>query len=98
MSGQAKKVLDCPMEDNDSGADTIRGYLIALLEESWRWGEDWVKRPFGNSGWQYDLYEALAKAGFIDGEFDAEDGYATEVDERAGHKLIADAIQELAKP
>lgn len=32
-------VLNCPMEDNDSGANTIRGYLIALLTTLWEEGE-----------------------------------------------------------
>lgn len=71
----ALEILDTPMEPNDSGATTVRGYLIALLAAVWEHGEDFSgKRPFGNSGWTWDLYGALVKAGHIDGTFD-EDGY-----------------------
>lgn len=94
----AQDVLDCPMRDNDAGADTVRTYLVALLSEVWRHRECFGgKRPFGNSGWQYELYTALAQRGYITGEFD-EDGYLDDVDSDAGDRLIADAIQYLAQP
>lgn len=56
---------------------TIRSYLQELLTTLWREGEGFSsKRPFGNSGWKYELYEALVKGGAIEGEIDFE-GYAT---------------------
>lgn len=92
----AADVLACPMDDNDAGVDTIRGYLAALLAELWRWGDGFSsKRPFGNSGWEHDLYGALAKQGYITGKFD-EDGYLEEVDEDAGNRLIKAAIAWIA--
>lgn len=88
-------VLACPMDDNDAGADTIRTYLVALLEQLWKWGEEFGgKRPFGNSGWEYELYTPLAKAGFISGTFDS-DGYVDEMDSDAGRALITAAIKHL---
>lgn len=88
-------VLACPMADNDAGADTIRTYLVALLAELWKHGECFGgKRPFGNSGWEYELYGALAKAGFIAGTFD-EDGYVDEMDTDAGRSLITAAIESM---
>lgn len=91
------QVLALPLDPgNDSGADTVRGYLVALLAEVWRHGEGFGgKRPFGNSGWQYDLYRPLLKAGYITGSLD-EDGYVEDVDDRAGDRLIAEAIESLA--
>jgi hypothetical protein len=87
-------VLACPMDDNDAGADTIRAYLVALLAELWKQGEGFGgKRPFGNSGWEYELYGALAKAGYVKATFD--DGYLDDVDIKAGDRLIAAAIESL---
>jgi hypothetical protein len=93
-------VLATSPGDNDSGADTIRGYLAALLRELWTDGEGFSgKRPFGNSGWEWDLYAALVRAGFVAGTFD-EDGYledlprASQDDARA---LIAAAIARLGE-
>lgn len=54
--------------DSDAGDDlTVRGYLRELLATLWSEGESFSgKRPFGNSGWEYDLYKPLGKAGMID--------------------------------
>lgn len=90
-------ILDVKMEANDSGATTIRGYLTALLLRLWEEGEGFSgKRPFGNSGWGYDLYQPLIKEGFIEGSLD-EDGYIEECDDDAGFKLIKKAIKQLMK-
>ena len=91
----SEQVLACPMQDNDADAATIRDYLISLVAEVWSEGEGFSgKRPFGDSGWEYEIYVALLKAGMVDGELD-EDGYVEEVDEPAANKLIADAIESL---
>jgi hypothetical protein len=43
--------------NSDIGEVTIREYLRTLLSELWREEESFNgKRPFGNSGWQYDVY------------------------------------------
>lgn len=55
-------ILRLPMQPNDSGAITIGGYLQALLARLWTDGEGFSgKRPFGNSGWEDDLLEALSE-------------------------------------
>lgn len=57
-----ESILDTPMYPNDANAETIRDYFKALLslllvkEEGFN-----SKRPFGSSGWKYDLYAALLK-------------------------------------
>lgn len=52
---------------SDVGSGTIREYLHALLLAVWEEGEGFSgKRPFGNSGWEFDLYVPLAKEGFLD--------------------------------
>ena len=52
------------MTKNDAKAKTVREYLKMLLERLWEEGEGFSgKRPFGNSGWEYDLYAALEEKG-----------------------------------
>ncbi|WP_043654555.1 hypothetical protein [Nocardia thailandica] len=90
------EILELPLEPgNDSGADTIRGYLIALLAEVWKYTEGFSgKRPFGNSDWVWDLYAALGRGGAVPITFD-EHGYVDKVDTRECDRLIAAAIREL---
>lgn len=55
-------VLDCPMdpEANDAGASSVREYLAKIIQEVWMWEDSFSgKRPFGNSGWKWDVYQAL---------------------------------------
>jgi hypothetical protein len=89
------EILALPMTENDAGAKTIREYLIRLLWEIWTEGEGFSgKHPFGNSGWQYDVYKTLLDAGVIVGKLD-EDGYIEEVDTARGDVLIRQAIISL---
>lgn len=77
---------------------TIREYLVELLTHLWIEGESFSgKRPFGNSGWQSDLYAPLIRAGVISGTFD-EYGYIYQCDEDAGNAAIQRAIAHLAEP
>lgn len=93
----ARQVLNLPLPPNDAEAATIRDYLIALLALVWTDRECFNgKRPFGNSGWQYELYPALITAGLVAGQLD-EDGYVKEVDRQAADALIGAAIRELAR-
>lgn len=86
------KILDLPMQENDAGAATVRDYLRKLLSTLWREEESFSgKRPFGNSGWQHEVYAALVKGGAVKGRFDP-DGYLEDVDQEAADKLIQDAI------
>jgi hypothetical protein len=71
---------------------TIRSYLKELLKTLWREGEGFSgKRPFGNSGWQYEIYAALIKNGFIDGALDM-DGYVEGINEKEADELIQNLI------
>jgi hypothetical protein len=93
-----QEVLDTPMGPNDSGATTIRGYLKALLTAVWRKEEGFSgKRPFGNSGWVYDVYQAMVKAGHVPGKLD-QDGYMEHMTRDAKEQadnMIAAAIASL---
>ncbi|MEV4575923.1 hypothetical protein AB0K16_22025 [Nonomuraea jabiensis] len=91
-------VLAVKMQPNDADAETIRDYLVSLVEVVWNEKEGFSgKRPFGNSGWDWDLYETLVRADFIDGLI--EDGdYLEEFDREAGDRLIRLAIKDLRRP
>lgn len=79
-----KDALNLRFEECDAGDNiTVRDYLRRLLEELWCEKECFSgKRPFGNSGWDYDLYTILIVNGFIKGELD-EDGYIKRIDSDA---------------
>lgn len=88
-------ILAIPMGDNDIEAQTVGEYLRALLSTLWQEDEGFSgKRPFGNSGWKWDVYTALVKAGVVGGAFD-EDGYLDGCDEEAADRLILSAIGEM---
>lgn len=103
-STEAMAVLDLPMGQNDADAATVRGYLKALLTKLWNEGEGFSgKRPFGNSGWEYDLYFPLVKAGRVAGELetyethggDERESLARIDDKDAANELIFEAIDQL---
>lgn len=103
MTVDIQAVLDCPMQENGSGADTIKGYLKALLFTLWDEGEGFSgKRPFGNSGWDSDIAFALVRGKFIKGRItsEMEDGeivneYLDDADYPLMNKLILRAIEAL---
>ncbi len=77
-----------------TGPITIRDYLKKLLKTLWLQQEEFSgKRPFGDSGWTYDLYSPLVQHGFIKGTI--EDGYLEEFDQDHADKLIMELIEAL---
>lgn len=89
------EVLDLTVEHYSLGTLTVREYLIGLLKELWDQKEGFSgKRPYGDSGWECDLYIPLIKAGLIHGHVDDE-GYLAEVDDDEGDRVIAAAIGRL---
>ena len=92
-----QSILDIPMRENDAGAATIRDYLIKLLTVLWEEDEGFSgKRPFGNSGWSWDLLQPLVTAGVLNGTLDEDGiGQLDHDEEDRGHRLIAAAIISL---
>lgn len=90
------EILALPMQENDSGTETVKGYLVALLHELWDKEDGFSgKRPFGNSGWPLDLVQPLIRAGLVVGTFD-EEGYLEEFDDwTTANRLIKEAINAL---
>lgn len=92
----ATDLLDIRMGENDADASTIRDYLKKLLSTLWDEGEGFsAKRPFGNSGWEYDLYKALAIAGVIKGVIEDGDVDLYEDQQVKANAAIRAAIQAL---
>jgi hypothetical protein len=90
-----QQVLDLPLPNDDSGTLTVRSYLIALLMKVWREGADFNgRRPFGYSGWRYDVYAPMIRAGMVRGSFD-NFGYVEDCDTVMAERLILAAIQAL---
>ena len=74
---------------------SIREYLKELLRKLWKEGEGFSgKRPFGNSGWEWDVAKPLIRFGVINGALD-EDDYIEDIDTKAFNKLILELIDEL---
>jgi hypothetical protein len=73
---------------------TLRTYLKGMLRKLWSEGESFNgKRPFGNSGWKFQVYKSLIEAKAVPGKLD-EDGYVEEVDTDKVDKAIIEAIVE----
>ncbi len=68
-------ILDIKMTSRDVDIEdlTIGQYLTELLCKMWEEGESFNgKRPWGNSGWQFDVYKTLIREGVIAGTLDDE--------------------------
>jgi len=88
-------ILDVKMQENDAGAATIRDYFKALLTKVFEESEGFSgKRPFGNSGWEFEIYRALITSGHIKGKLD-ENGDIEDYDGKTADKLIHEAIVAL---
>lgn len=91
-------VLHCPMvpNENDARASTVGEFLGCLLSALWEENEGFSgKRPLGNSDWQWQVYVAMAKGGFVAGTFD-DDGYLEDFpydQEQKADVLIQQAIK-----
>lgn len=88
-----EEILELQVVRHDiSDTMSIRQYFEALLMKLWEENEGFNgKRPWGNSGWDYDVYVPLIKAGLIEGELD-EDGCVVTLDEGVANKWVADNI------
>lgn len=87
--------LDTEFESMDIGRVTARQYLKQLLGDLLEKGESFSgKRPWGNSGWEYELAVPLILAGAISGAVD-EDGYAEVADESEYRTALAAMVEAL---
>lgn len=73
---------------------TVAEFLRRVLSDFWEDPEFDANRPYGASGWRYDVRAALIRAGVVEGSFDA-DGYVEQYDELAVDDVIKDLIDTL---
>jgi len=91
-----KAVLNLKTLEGQDDELTIREYLVALLTQLWADGEGFSgKRPFGDSGWEYELYTPLVKHGFIKGTMMDDEDCIKEFDRESARELIFKCIDEL---
>lgn len=84
--------------DGASQPCTIKEYLKLLLITLWEEADGFcAKRPFGNSGWDCDIYKTMIEFGLIQGKID-ECGYIDDLlghDEAKGSNILKYIIGEL---
>ena len=90
--------LDVRFQSDIGANETIREYLYQLLKELWREKDGFsAKRPFGNSGWEYDVYTALVDAGYIDA-VKSDSGKILHVDESKADEFVLSLIRYIFYP
>ena len=92
------EIVNCPIDDDDNiGVETVGEYIEAIIIELFETEEAFdSKRPFGNSGWVYNIYHALIKGGYVEGTLD-EDGYIDTFDEECANQLVLELIPHCFK-
>lgn len=91
-----KEILELKFESTDLGKEiSIKDFFKELLTTLFIEGEGFSgKRPFGNSGWDWDLKICLAKNEVIKGEYDSKyDDW--DFDSQEADKKIFELIKEL---
>jgi hypothetical protein len=90
------ELLALPMrEDNEAEASTVKDYFRSLLVTLFEEGDDFsAKRPFGNSGWEEELFVAFVDAGVLEAEID-EDGYLDDYNPSDAYDLVYEALEAL---
>jgi len=97
----ADQVLALPVPRWDE-RETVRDYLLALLNALWTGQADPKYGMTGDSDWRYDLYEPMSAAGVIRGWKDGygigyhEDGTQHPEDRKRADQIVSAAIRRLA--
>ncbi len=91
-SALSADVLNVKIEGDFEG--TLREFFKELALKVWEEGECFSgKRPFGNSGWDNAVYEALVKAEHIEGTLN-EDGYLEDCDWHEADRLVLELVRD----
>lgn len=92
-----KEILELKFFSNDLDVElTIKEYLKKLLYKVWEEAECFSgKRPFGNSGWQYEMAKCLIVKKVISGELDEDDEYVEDVNFKDVDKVMLECIKSL---
>lgn len=89
------EVLAFTYDKWDLGKCSIRHYLVELGQRCWTENEGFSgKRPFGTSGWRWDVFGALVAGSFVD-RIVEDDGSVLECDELAAETLLTKCFKRL---
>ena len=91
-----QELLDFKFYCNDLDRTlTVREYFVELLATLWREADGFSgKRPFGNSGWNFEIEGALVESGKIPGKLE----YGEYIADENPDPLIIEAIYLLNRP
>lgn len=93
---EIKDVLNIKFDSDPFGEISIKGYLLSLLKELWVKKDRFSgKRPFGDSGWEYELYECLAVNNVINADITEEDGAVHDYNKLEADVVILNCIEDL---
>lgn len=93
-----KEILELEFESTDLGETiTIKEFFKRLLTTLFEEEECFSgKRPFGNSGWDYDLCICLAQNGIIDSDCQDKGGFTIwDYNSAEANRKIFELIKEL---
>lgn len=93
-TSKLSKALDTYIfSDASNSIITIREHLYELFSDLFHQGEFFNStRPWGNSGWQFDVYTALIREGILPGMLDSE-GFLNKCDEDECKKFVIEMIK-----
>lgn len=90
-----RDLLDLVITDSDVGDVKLRSYVHQLFEALWQQVDSFSgKRPFGSSDWQWRVYAAMGRAGYVEAVFD-DYGDLEAVDMKRADALVIRATQAL---
>jgi hypothetical protein len=92
---EGEMIKKVELRGTDIGDVTLNEFLRRLLLGVFIDGECFSgKRPFGNSGWEYSIYEALIRDGLIEGKLDS-DGYVEKMNREKGEEFVKAYIDQI---
>ena len=92
------EILELKCGQMDFKHISIRQHLHELMSTLWEEGEGFSgKKPFGNSGWEYDLYKPLVIHGIVKGDVD-EYGDIENFSHKECHRIIDSLIDHIFFP
>lgn len=88
-----EEILELPVMRHDLGSEiSMRYFFERLFCDLWKKEANFdSKRPWGNSGWKWDIYVTLIKHNVIPGKLD-EYGYVEEVDSKSASDFVENEI------
>ena len=91
---ELKKILELPVMVYGTPDETLplKDFLYGLNELLLEDPDSFSgKRPYGNSGWKFEIYKTFIKAGLVPGKIDSA-GYLKYVDKLEAYKFLLNNV------